>query len=1083
MSVRGPRWRLTPGVVALAMLSLLPQLAQGAEDAPKPKKKYAAGGPQLQYERFRRKIAFQVEKKRDQQIEGLKRLLDMGGDENEIPDLKFRLGELYYEKAQFYFFRGNEAEDAALRAKSPPARESARAEKKRYLREHKIWLQRALNLYQDIREKYPKYARMPEVLFALGQSYWSQQRFQSAIEAYAELIRNFRDSPLVAEAWLAFGEFYFDEGDIHKALKSYEKAAEDKRSRVYGFALYKQAWCYYNLGEWRQALRKFESTVMYSQLAEELSGENKIALGREAQKDWIRAYAHIGNAKRAPYRLAELLDEKQCRSPRCLKLLEQLAKLWMEQGNFDASAYTYREIMRVEPNSPRAAYYQAEIVDLVSRSGDKDRVIAETRRMIKVMARVEANMKNLKGDKLETAKTDIEDAKTSSEVTIRRMAQMWNREAMKTRRERTYKQARQLYEIYLELYPKSEYTYEMRFQFADLLYRVEEFDAAAKNYKATVLANPKGKYLADAANDNILAIEEYIKDLGVRRPKLKGDKPAPLHAQKQRLVEACDRYLKYVPEPREDEKGAAEATEKRVAVRFKAAKVFYNHNHHDEALKRLDAIVQEEPGSQQAEYAANLVIDIYNLKGDWEQLYKAASGYRAMSALVDGRPKLAEELRNFGEYAKFKMVHILEEKVKKEKGDLALVGEAYEEFYREFPKSKNADKALFNASVAFDRAGQEERANELRRRLLAEYPNSPLGVDVALYLAQQYEERTEFLKAAKAYLDFVKKHPEDKRARNAMYNAAVFYAGMGRVSQANRLREDYLKNYGKMKGGEKEASDLYWAMAQDLDRARRWRKAAQAYAAYSKAFPRTDRMWDARWREAELLRTKLRSSKEAEKLEGKLLGTYFYRKKRGQKLPDEARRRASQVRFRIVDADRKDYVKMRVYSPNLKSRRSVTRFKRSLKEKAQARDRLIRRYTRVVTRFQQAESTVAALYRIAQTWDEFVESLTKLRCPFRDEEACMAFRSGIDETAAPARESAYKAYKTCVDKSNELNTFTAYSNKCVKQLEKLAPDAFPEIVEVQMKYDPAPELEGLSGHPLMLRAPSKRKAHAEVPGA
>src|SRR5687767_6919633 len=59
--------------------------------------KLSAGGPQLQYEQFRKSVEMKVNEKREEQITGLQRLLDLGPKENEVPDIKFRLAELFYE--------------------------------------------------------------------------------------------------------------------------------------------------------------------------------------------------------------------------------------------------------------------------------------------------------------------------------------------------------------------------------------------------------------------------------------------------------------------------------------------------------------------------------------------------------------------------------------------------------------------------------------------------------------------------------------------------------------------------------------------------------------------------------------------------------------------------------------------------------------------------------------------------------------------------------------------------------------------------------------------------------------------------
>src|SRR5205823_2456184 len=151
-------------------------------------------GPQLKYEQFRKKIELMVAEKREEQITGLKRLLELGPKEKEIPDIKFRLAELYYEKSQFFFMRSQEIDDKLNQSKNPSEKQDLDAESKRQAKESKAWVRQAVDIYKEIRDKYPKYERLPEVLFALGQSYWSGGQYQAAIEVYAELIRNFKDS-------------------------------------------------------------------------------------------------------------------------------------------------------------------------------------------------------------------------------------------------------------------------------------------------------------------------------------------------------------------------------------------------------------------------------------------------------------------------------------------------------------------------------------------------------------------------------------------------------------------------------------------------------------------------------------------------------------------------------------------------------------------------------------------------------------------------------------------------------------------------------------------------------------------------
>ncbi len=1020
--------------------------------------KLSTGGPTLQYEQFRKSVELKVAEKREDQITGLQRLLDLGPKDSEIPDIKFRLAELYYEKSRFFFFRSQEADDRGIKSGNPAEKTEIENDKKAKSKESKAWVRRAMDIYKEIRDKYPKYERMPEVLFALGQSYWSEGNFQAAIEVYADLIRNFKDSPLVSEAWIAFGEYYFNEGDVHKALKSYEKAAEDKRSRVYGFALYKQGWCYYNLADWKKALSKFKATVYYSQLSDQLSGENKISLGKEAQKDFVRTYSHLGDPARAKYELADLLGKDDCTDDICLTLLEQLGGLWYDEGYFDESASIYSQLIKIRPNNPRNPFFQGRIVDLAARGPDKNRTITEAKRLVEVYEATRDYVAKMTGDPkvVERAKGDVAEAAVQAEATIRKLSQVWNQEAKKTRQPKTYEYAKAMYEYYLQLFATSKYAYEMRFQLGDLYYKLEMFNEAAREYEATVRADPKGQYLVEAANDNVLAVEEHIKDLRIQRPKSQDKKPIEIHKEKLRLITACDLYAQFVP---------IEKAEKIVNVKFKAAKIYYDYFHLEEALKRFDHIVTTHPTDKESEVAANLVIDIFNERQDWRSVYDYALRYLKTEELVKDRDKLRGDLARFGEYAKFKLVQMVEENITKSNGDLRQVAMAYQGFYEEFPKSENADKALFNASVAWDKLGEKKQANKLRNILLKEFKDSPLTVDVAYYVAKAHEEKTNFKTAGELLAAFAHKYPDDKRSRDAMYNAAVFLAGVGEVKEANKLREEYLEKYGKTKGGEKEAAAIYYSIARDLETAGKLGEAAKRYEEFVKNFSNAPQVWDALHNQAEI-RRKLRQNSQAEKIESVILGSYERQRGRSD-LPREAALYASLVAFERIDKDYSEYKRVRVVTPNVNN---PAPFQRSLEDKAKAREKMVKAYTSIVTKYQQADSTIAALYRIAESWDEFVKSVVSVPCPRGlNEEVCSIIKQELEAKAAPAREAAFSAYKTCVAKSNELNTFTEFSTKCVKALEVLAPEAYPPIIERSAGYAQPERVDSVQSKPLIMK--------------
>lgn len=1058
-------------IVAAAII-LLAGVSPAVSDAATPprkgeaktKKKATPKGPGIVYERFRRAVQVEVEEKREEQIAGLLRLLELGPPTEEVPDLRFRVAELYSDKARAYFFRGQEQDDAIAAAETEGAKAPLLARKKAALEESREWANQATEAYAQIRAEHSDYARMPEVLFALGQSYWTAGKFKGALEPYADLIRRFPNSPLVAEAWIAFGEYYFNDGDVQKALSSYQKAAENKRSRVYGFALYKQAWCYFNMAEWKKALRKFEATVLFSQLSEEMSGENKIALGREAQADWVRTYVHVGNEDRARFEIAQLLDLESC-TGRCLKLLEGLAGLWFEEGYFDRAKGLYLQLVRLEPEGLKNPLRMAKVVDLVDRSGDKKRTVGQAKRLAEVYVTARRRFGALAPDSDEAANAavDLEEADIVAETNLRRLAQEWNKEGRKTRRTETLAQAEKMYAYHLELFPEAKEAYNLRFQYADLLFKLERFDAAAKEYEKVVEAKPKaGKHLVAAANDNILALDEHLRDLDLELPSSLEEK-TELHPQHQRLADACRRYLRFVPEE------ADESADKRPAVKLKLARVLYGYNDFEPALEMFDALVKSHPRSEQAVVAANLVVDVHNLRKDWPSLYDAARRYVDDPDLVRGRPELKAQLSRYGEYAKFALIQKLKEDVEADGGDLTAVARGFEEFHREFPKSENADQALFNASVLYDKLGQKERANGLRQRLLAEYSGSELRSDVAFYLAKQHEQRTEFGRAAAAYRSFAREFPKDPRARDALYDASVFYAGTGQARTAVKVREEYLATYSRKRRARRETAAVEFAIARDLERGRRLGDAARAYAAFAKRHALDPLAFDAMWNEARIQR-RLRRIGTAEKVEGRILGTVLWMKKKGRRVPANARRYASLVAYSRLDERFEKYRKSRLPTPNLRNPRP---FQRALKQLARDRDGVIRRYEAIIKSYKQAEASIAALYRIARAWDIFGRAITKVRCPRgAGREVCDVLRNRMEELSLPARDSAVEAYQACVDRAAALETFTEHAGRCARRLEAVAPAEAPPVLEKIAAPRPAPRLTGLEPSVLILKRPN-----------
>ena len=84
--------------------------------------------------------------------------------------------------------------------------------------------------------------------------------------------------------------------------------------------------------------------------------------------------------------------------------------------------------------------------------------------------------------------------------------------------------AEENYKRYLDYFPKGHKSYDMRYWYAEVLYKLKKYDLATDQYEQTVSADAKGKHLKDAAINTIFSIEKYIgKPLGAAEPSVAPD--------------------------------------------------------------------------------------------------------------------------------------------------------------------------------------------------------------------------------------------------------------------------------------------------------------------------------------------------------------------------------------------------------------------------------------------------------------------------------------------------------------------------------------------------------------------------------
>ncbi|MEZ4272651.1 MAG: tetratricopeptide repeat protein [Myxococcota bacterium] len=1016
-----------------------------------------------------------LDDKLDEEITLTKDLLQFeSGCEGTSP-VRFRMADLFWEKSKRAFFKSNDFNSS----------EKARKRQQGLMKELQDL---TVKHYREIVEGCPGYTDYPKVLYYLGKTLMELERPQEGTKYLKEIIQDHPDSPWIANAWFMVGEFYFNvENDAHRALKAYKKAAEQKDSPVYGFAVYKQGWCYVNTGDWDLAMDRFRDVIGISEdPSQPLDQRGRLSLRKEALKDYVRAFSNIGDAKRA------YADFKKVGGTASVaKMMEQLGSWYINRDAHADTILVYRDLIKHFPRSTRLPVFQGRIVDAASRLGDDPQTVADVHKLTKYFIEVRKRIE--KGDLTEEEKAtvdkDLQEAEDIAENTLRRLALDYHKAAKELRgkaQDRKYEYAHDLYKHYLEVFPKPKpnadvnYVFFMRYYFAEVLFNLERFAEAAANYDIVVDMNPQPKdkrekdIVVQAAEDAVRAYDEVVQDYDrVNKFTISGQKPKPIPEIKQKLIESCQRYIKY----------AGAKGSKLVEIRYKVARIYYSYNHFEEAAPAFNDIVENHPEHEVACYSANLALDIYNGAKDYAVVRKAARAYKNSKRLACGEED-REKFRKIEEQATFLLIKTLEEKKQ-----YVAAGNAYMNFYRQYGKEKGgasssyAADAVYNAAVNYDLGQRLDKANEVREFLVKTFdPNKDVVIETLFNIAQSYERVVDFAKAAKWYEDFAEKYPKDKRTRDAIYNAGLYRATLRDFDGAKVARQKYLSLYPKSK----DAHEVLFALCESVEReaellesrkkpgaVKKWNEAHDCYLGFVKnrdySRREADLLCHAQFRRGEIMHQHTHYEKGYGEMRSYILKNWPSWKKKGiAKLP-QCSTDVAELKFRDLREEHQAYSKMRISELN-PAKKKV--FETSVANKVRARTALIEGYKEVV-QIGVAEWALASLYMIGEAYRDSIEALLNAPIPNKipgyklTDEDKELLRQQLRDMVVPIEELAVEAYRICVDKANELGVYNRWSGKALSQLQKLRPEEYRPAIERLADVSFAPPLVVAKNGPLI----------------
>lgn len=948
----------------------------------------------------------QYEQLVDQEINALYKLSQANRRSANRGEIWLRLGERYVEKARLVSFR--EQNDFDKKMADYNAKKTRIKPKIDWTLSHE-YNKKAVQLYEWFVNDFPKDPKVDQALFFLGYNQFELDNPKEGERYYLELVQRFPDSPYVTESRFALGEYYFENEQWRKALDNYNQVIAVKKARLNSFALYKSSWCYYRLGQTPLGLKNLERVIRMARAGDQGEGQksggravNRIRLGVEATKDYVPFYAETGDPRRASSEFMRVTgDEKAMR-----QMMERLAYIYGDAGNRASATYTFKQLISMNPSGEKAAEYQYQVV-LAYATTEPKTFRAELENWLDGFGPNSFWAKeNEKNQKL------VSDVAKLQETTVRNNVLQLHQTAQNARTESSQRAAAGSYALYFKYFSEAPQAVEMRFFQAELLYDMQRWADAAKLYLYVVDKDPKGPYYDKALVASILALEKDLpSEAEIEAKRGKSIEEMPFDPPVARFEQAAVKFMREAPK-----------SEKTPDVKRRLAVLYYQYNQFDKASALFEEIIRDNPKSDNAEVAGNLLLDIYKLKND--MIGFAEKGQSLLSNPAIASTKFGAQVRTMLEKASFMRADELAKK-----GDHGTAAKEFEKYATNYKGSELATASRYKAAQSYEKSGDLVSSSRMYMMVLAA-PGDPktkeLQNDSRNALARIYQQTGQLELAAKQYRDYASANAKDTKAVNGFYNAAVIYDGLGQTGEATACYESY---FAKSRNSDRfEVSYLEAKMYQRKGAKDKMRAYFDKYI--NDGGRNMAHVIEATFEVAQVVRAKGGITKSKEGWQ-KVLALH---KRAAAGAKDATAAFAAESRFNLAQETLQELQRVRFTANDKQQAKAATEIKR-------LREKYIGEMKEVI-RFNNASWIVAALSSGGKMFESLAEQFEKIPTPagFKGDEV-KQYRGLIQQQADGMKAEAKNSYKAAIEKSQELEAYTDWTDIARRGLATLDPQS------------------------------------------
>ncbi len=657
-------------------------------------------------EKLRRDI-FKV----DRSIGETERLIARSRNAPYLPDLQFRLAELYVEKSRYVFYLAAEQRpEGAKGAMVSP--------------ETRLLKEKAVQLYGRLLREHPDFADADKVTFFLAHEQRELGQFDEMLKTLAELTRKFPQSPLRLDALQILGDYHFDRADLAQAERHFQQILDAPPSPTHDLARYKMGWIRINQGKHADAVTYFEAAAASSPLPGQ-DPARALNVKREALLDLVYSYTEARPAKGALNYFEKLSDSRAT----YVLALEKLGTRYFIKQQYEWAIPALRRLMELQSDPELDLERSQKLYDALKAA--KGKVLPEpedVRYLVRAAVQV-------RGDPFKEEKARASELGELEEMG-RDLATTLHVAAQKKDDPKLFARSAEAYGEYLSLFRPKAFVHTMMRNRADALYAAKEFPKAARQFEelARLLEKPP-KDLAESAGTHEDALYGALLAhfSGLRKENATRLDAFEVADARQALKLLGAQYVSRYPQG-----------ERAVEVKFNIARAHYDDGDFEKSGELFLAFALAHPAHKDAAVAGHLALDAHRQRNDFKGLEE--TGKKLLGAPLP--PQFLAEVRGIVDQSRSDALGELALRSSQELGDVVagLVKVADENRGAEM-----GEKALYGAFTAAREKGDFGKANELGKRFANEYPKSGFLSPVLLTMGRHAGEVGRFGEAADHY--------------------------------------------------------------------------------------------------------------------------------------------------------------------------------------------------------------------------------------------------------------------------------------------------------------------------------------------